>query len=186
MAGTLVDKLGDIASELSAITSMECLNSTVTKIIESVVPVEYLGLYFYHKQEGKLVMHGYKGFTQQEKEEAERTAKHRHPGWVFENEKMLYIKDTKLDKSGNSYDSKRNFVVRSRLWLPVLVHKEAVGAFGFASIHPNNFNEMHINTLRFVSNLAGVIFNNIQLIEAQKKQNHKLIETKNLLMLMRL
>jgi signal transduction histidine kinase len=138
------------------------------------VDVEYWGLYFYDKSLDKFSMYGAKGFTEKEREEAERTAKHRHPGWVFRNKKMLHIKDTKLDKTGISIDSERDFIVRSRLWLPVMIHGEAIGAFGFASIYPDKFNKEHISTLLFVCNLAGVIFNNIRLLEFEKQQHYKL------------
>jgi len=167
----LVKKLGEIAADLSSISDLQALDKTVTKIVDSIVEVEYWGLYFNDKKSDKFVMLSSKGFSVKEIAEAEKTAKERHPGWVFCTKQMLYIKDTAINKSGNSIDSKRDFKVRSRLWLPVVSNDEAIGAFGFASIYPNHFNQEHISTLSFVCNLAGVVYNNLQLLESKKEQN---------------
>ncbi|PCI95968.1 MAG: hypothetical protein COB15_11545 [Flavobacteriales bacterium] len=172
----LVKKLGEIAADLASIRDLSGLERTITKTVDSIVKVEYSGLYFFDFKIKKFKMMCAKGFSDDEKIEAERTAMDRHPGWVFNTKKMLYIKDTLKDKSGNSNDSKRCFVVRSRLWLPVISYDEAVGAFGFASVLPNNFNEEHITTLSFVCNLAGVVYNNLQLQETRIKQTNDLIK----------
>jgi signal transduction histidine kinase len=178
----LVEKLGEIAADLSSIRDMEALDKTLTKIVDSIVDVECWGLYFNDKVSDKFIMVSCKGFTLEERNEAERTAKNRHPGWVFSSKEMLYIKDTFSDNTGNSKDSKRNFIVRSRLWLPVVSYGEALGAFGFASGYPNYFNEEHISTLSFVCNLAGVVYNNLELLESKKKQNIKLLKANRNLM----
>jgi len=172
----LVIKLGEIATDLSSITDLTALEKTIAKTVDSIVDVEYWGLYFHDRSSGELKMLSAKGFSKKEIKEAERTAKERHPGWVYSTKEMLYIKDTLVDKSGNSIDSKRDFKVRSRLWLPVVSYDEAVGAFGFASIYPNHFNKEHISTLSFVCNLAGVVYNNLHLLQLKKEQNLELIK----------
>jgi signal transduction histidine kinase len=178
---SLIKKLGEIATSLSSIKNLSALENTVDEIVTSIVKVEYSGLYLYNFETKKFKIINAKGFSEVEKHEAERTAMDRHPGWVFKTREMLYIKDTLNDSSGDSFDSKRAFVVRSRLWLPVISNDRPIGAFGFSSIYPNNFNEEHITTLFFVCNLAGVIYENLQLQEIRTKQNDDLIKAnKNL------
>jgi signal transduction histidine kinase len=178
---SLIKKLGEIATSLSSIKNLSALENTVDEIVTSIVKVEYSGLYLYNFETKKFKIINAKGFSEVEKHEAERTAMDRHPGWVFKTREMLYIKDTLNDSSGDSFDSKRAFVVRSRLWLPVISNDRPIGAFGFSSIFPNNFNEAHITTLVFVCNLAGVIYENLQLQEIRTKQNNDLIKAnKNL------
>ena len=178
----LIFKLGEIAADLSAITALDDLKKTVEKIVNSIVDVQYWGMYFYDESSNSFKMLSAKGFTLEELREAERTAIDRHPGWVFKSQKKLYIKDTLTDKSGKSTDSKRNFEVRSRLWLPILCNGKSIGAFGFASIYPNYFNEEHISTLSFVCHLSGVVYHNIELLELKKEQTLELIKAnKNLI-----
>ncbi len=178
----LIIKLGEIAADLSSIRDLKALEKTVAKTVNSIVDVKYWGMYFYDESTNNFYMLSAKGFSIEERDEAEKTAIDRHPGWVFESKKMLYIKDTLTDNSGNSLDSKRGFEVRSRLWLPIISNDKALGAFGFASIYPKYFNKEHISTLSFVCNLAGVVYNNIKLIESKKEQTIELIKAnKNLL-----
>ena len=102
-------------------------------------------------------MYSAKGFTEEERQQAERTSWDRHPGWVFRNKQVLLISDTEQDKSGYSKDSKRSFKVRSRVWLPILSLDKAVGSFGIASVEPNTFSDEHVALLTFVCDLAGVV-----------------------------
>ena len=57
----------------------------------------------------------------------------RHPGHVFKTGKNLNIPDTENDPEGLSISSKRSFVVRSRLYVPVLNGTQPVGALGIVS-----------------------------------------------------
>ena len=91
----------------------------------------------------------------------------RHPGRVVREQKVIHVADTQTDNSTQS--SKRAFVVRSRLWLPVMSRGECVGAFGLASGHPNAFTEEHIALLRYVSNLAGLVYRNLTDNDALKQ-----------------
>ena len=166
----LVSNLADIATALSAIKDFKNLVETVNSIIEDIVDVEYNELYLVDPSNNKLSLYIAKGFTDQEKIEAENTAMERHPGLVLENKEILNIADTKIDKSGKSDDGKRKFKIRSRIWLPVMNKNKSVGAFGLASTVPNKFNNEHVETLKFVCGIAGVVYDNILLtIEEERK-----------------
>ncbi len=175
----LVEKLGVIASTLSLITDLETLSISVNRIVESIVNVEYTGLYFLEEHTEKLKLYYAKGFNEEERKKAEETAMIRHPGWVIKKKEILLISDTKQDKKGKSKDSTRSFVVRSRIWLPILSHNKAVGAFGLASIKPDQFSEEHISLITFVCELAGVVYNNISLKSKQNRLNIKIQKAKN-------
>lgn len=170
----LVNKLGVIASTLSSINDLETLSNSVHQIVDTIVHVEYTGLYFYDTTKQALRLVHAKGFTAEESKRAESTAMSRHPGWVFKHREVLLISDTEKDKKGQSKDSKRSFKVRSRVWLPILKIDQAIGAFGLASIHPNQFSEEHIALLSFICDLSGVVYNNIKLKEAQITNTKKL------------
>ena len=159
----LVNKLGVIASTLSSITDMETLANSIHQIVDTIVEVEFTGLYFVSKNKDSLELIEAKGFNTNEKKLAEKTAMSRHPGWVFKHQELLLISDTQKDQKGQSKDSQRSFVVRSRIWLPILIGKQSVGAFGLASIRPNQFLEEHIALLSFICDLAAVVYTNIQL-----------------------
>jgi len=170
----LVSNLADIATALSAIKDFKNLVETVNSIIEDIVDVEYNELYLVDPSNNKLALYFAKGFTDQEKIESENTAMERHPGLVLENKEILNIADTKIDKSGKSDDSKRKFKIRSRIWLPVMNKNKSVGAFGLASTVPNKFNSEHIDALKFVCSIAGVVYENILLTIQKERESEDL------------
>lgn len=158
----LIAKLDDFASRLVNIFDLDELVKKGAEIIDEVVDVEYSGMYILNPKTRKMGLLYAKGFTEEEKLEASRTAMDRHPGWVMRNNKILNIPDVDLDTEGVSSDSKRGFKVRSRLWLPVIVNGRSVGAFGFASQYPNQFTDEHVAVLRFITNIVSVVYMNIQ------------------------
>ncbi|MCH2023376.1 MAG: response regulator [Saprospiraceae bacterium] len=170
----LVSNLGVIASTLSSITDLQTLAESVNRIVDSIVEVEYNGFYLVDQETGKLKLYHAKGLSESEKRTAEKTAMNRHPGWVFLNKEVLLISDTQKEKGGKSKDSERSFVVRSRVWLPIMSLDKAVGAFGMASTKVDQFSKQHIALLSFVCNLAGVVFNNITLKNEQEENNKNL------------
>ena len=87
----LVSKLGIIASTLSSITDLATLSKSVNEIVDSIVDVEYNGLYFLDPYTQKLKLYSAKGFSEEERQQAERTSWDRHPGWVFRNKQVLLI-----------------------------------------------------------------------------------------------
>ncbi len=173
----LVSKLGVIASRLSSITDIPTLSTSMNDIVDSIIVSKYNGLYFYNEDKQKLELHLAKNFTKEEMQIAEATAMDRHIGWVFRNNEVLLVNDTKKENSP-SIESKRSFVVRSRLWLPILCLDKVVGVFGMASTKPNMYNKEHVALVSFVCDLAGVVFNNIVLENRQKKINENLQKSK--------
>ena len=173
----LVSKLGEIASKLSSITDIATLVSSINDIVDSIIVSKYNGLYFYNEDRQKLELHLAKNFTKEEKKIAEETAMDRHIGWVFKNNEILLVNDTQKEKR-QSVESKRSFLVRSRLWLPILCLDKVVGVFGMASIQPNKYNKEHVALVSFVCDLAGVVYNNIILENRQKKINENLKKSK--------
>lgn len=157
----LVKKLENIASKLSVVKNLEMLSLSIEEILEDIIDVEYNGLYFWSQEEKELKLFYAKGFNEIERKEAERTAMDRHPGKVFLEKKIIHIPNVTEDKESKTVTSKRNFIIRSRLWLPVISVDRCVGAFGLASSKVNSFSDEHIALLSFVCNLAGVIYENI-------------------------
>ena len=166
----LVSNLADIASALYAVRDFKNLIETLNFIIEDIVGVEYNELYLVDPSNNKLSLYFAKGFTDQEKIEAESTAMERYPGLVIANKEILNIADTKIDKLNKCDDSNRKFKIRSQVWLPIMNKNKSVGVLGLASKLPNKFNNEHIDTLKFVCDIAGVVHDNIVLtIEKERK-----------------
>ena len=172
----LVSKLGVIASTLSSIEDSQTLALSVNQIVDTIIDVKYNGLYLFDASAGKLKLHYAKGLNKEEQRIAEQTAMQRHPGWVYQNKEVLLISDTKKEKTGQSKDSERSFVIRSRVWLPIMSLDTPVGAFGLASTKVDSFSKEHISLLSFVCNLAGVVYNNISLKNKQEENNRNLIK----------
>jgi signal transduction histidine kinase/CheY-like chemotaxis protein/putative methionine-R-sulfoxide reductase with GAF domain/HPt (histidine-containing phosphotransfer) domain-containing protein len=155
------------------ITTIEELATSVNEVLEDLLDIESSGLYLYDFQEKRLKLLIAKGFTEQERIEADRTAMERHPGYVFKTGKTLNIPDTENDPSNMTLSSKRSFVVLSRLYIPVLNGNEPVGAFGIVSGQKNRFTEDYQLVLSFICNIAGGVYANIvNNAEQQKAHDH--------------
>ena len=169
-----VSNFTDIATALSSAKDLKNLAEAVNAIIKDIVDVEYVGLYLIDPSNNKLSLFYAKGFTDQEKIQAENTAMEQHPGWVLQSKEILNIADTNDEKPGMSDDSKSTFKIRSRIWLPVMNENNSVGAFGLSSSAPNKFNNEHIATLKFVCAIAAISYENIVLTTKEVKKTEHL------------
>lgn len=176
----LIEFLSSAAADIAASQDVTALAKALQTIIDRIIDVEYFGLYFVEPATGRLRLWVTKGFTDEERAEAERTADERHPGWVVRNKANLHVPDVDADPQNLTTNSRRAFRVRSRLYMPIIARNVGVGAFGFGSLKPHAFSEIHIETARFVANIAGVMHQNIQhfqqvsaqlsLIQSQKEE----------------
>jgi signal transduction histidine kinase/DNA-binding response OmpR family regulator len=157
----LVGQLRDTTARFAAIEDIDSLVVLIDDLIGQTVGVPYYGLYLVDPRTGSFRLPIAKGFSAEEMAEAERTAMERHPGWVFRNRQILHVPDVLTDQENRTRSSKRDFTVRSRLWIPVMSRDECVGAFGMADPKPHAFTEEHIAVLQFVSNLAGIVYRNL-------------------------
>ena len=155
----LIERLNDLTARFSLMQDLDSLAREVQSVIDSVTECEYSGLYLLDPTTQTFRLPIAKGFTDEERREAQRTAMDRHPGRVVREQRVIHVADTQKDASTQS--SRRAFEVRSRLWLPVMSRGECVGAFGLASSRPNTFTDEHIALLRYVSNLAGLVYRNL-------------------------
>ncbi len=157
----ILNRLNRFSSGYTHINTLEELAISVEEALDDLMDIEFSGLYLYDFQEEKLKLLVAKGFTADERVEAERTAMERHPGYVFRTKEIVNIPDTENDPEQRTISSKRGFIVRSRIFIPVLNGENAVGAFGIVSANKNQFTEEYVVILSFVCNIAGGIYGNI-------------------------
>jgi signal transduction histidine kinase/CheY-like chemotaxis protein len=163
---SLVERLGKLTAAFAHLDDIDALVRLVDDVIHETAPVEYHGLYLIDPHTGAFRLPLARGFTEEERVEAERTAMDRHPGWVLRHRRVLHVPDVHADVDHRTSSSKRSFVVRSRLWIPVMSRDECVGAFGLASATPDTFSAEHIAVLSFVAHLAGLVYGNLTSTEA--------------------
>lgn len=168
----LVSVLSDVAGRLTHVGSFEDLATTVLQIIESVVSVEYAGFFLRDPEDQTLRMVGAKGFTAEERAEAERTADSRHPGWVVRNAQLLHVPDVEADPEGRTQESAgRRYKIRSRLFVPVMGESGCIGAYGLAATQPHAFTQSHIVILRYAASVTGSAYDSISY---RRKLSHQL------------
>lgn len=172
----ILNTLESFAAKLASVTDLEMFDERIEEVIEMVITVDHTGFYLYDPVEKKLKLVYAKGFSEQERKEAEETAMTRHPGYVFNTEKTIDIPDVDKDSEGISSSSKRSFVIKSRLYIPVFSNDKCIGSFGFASRVKGAFTDFHKTLLSFVGNLCGIVYSNLQNRRIQE-------ETKKTLML---
>jgi len=168
-----IHQLESIATSFSLVRSLGELGAAVEKTVETMLDVRYTGVYLFDKRSDHLRLLFAKGFTEEERAEAERTAMDRHPGGVFRSGQMLHVPDTDQEPD-RSISSARSFVIRSRLYLPVVVSGECVGCFGLGSSTPGAFSDEHIHVLQFVGNMAAVVYQNLRSREENAAHRQRL------------
>jgi PAS domain S-box-containing protein len=157
----LLNRLNRFISTFSSIHTLHELAIEVEAVLDDLLDIEFSGLYLYDFHENRLKLLVAKGFNEEEKREADHTAMERHPGHVFRTREVLNIPDAENDAEHRSVSSARSFVVRSRLYIPVMNGEQAVGAFGIVSGEKNHFNSETVALLSFICNIAGGIYGNI-------------------------
>ena len=157
----ILNRLNAFTSQYSSIHSMDELAAKVEEVLDDLIDIEFSGLYLFDFNDQRLKLLVARGFNEQELKEAERTAMDRHPGHVFRTKKILNIPDTENDPEQRSISSARSFIVRSRLFVPVMNGDQSVGAFGIVSSQKNHFTDETVAVLSFICNIAGGMYGNI-------------------------
>jgi len=176
----LITRLDKFTKAFSSITGLKEMVQSIEEILEDTFHVEYTALYLFDPVENRLKLMFAKGFNEEEIITAENSAMERHPGKVFRTKKMIYIPDTLLDTYETTKSSKRSFIVRSRLYLPVMNGEEVVGAFGLVNSKPCAYDDDTIATLSFICNMAGAFYGNILNQNLLKKANNEIFNMSKL------
>lgn len=169
LTSDVIKKLADYHSKMSRVKELQELANIVEETLEEFIPSEWTGLYLFNPKEKKLKLLFARGFTEEEKRIAEETAMERHPGKIFREKIEINIPDVDNDTEKITIDSQRSFRVKSRLYLPVMNKDECVGTFGVTSAKKNRFDNDDIELLRFICQLAGVVYSNIMLEEERQR-----------------
>lgn len=174
---TSIEKITALVKKFTNLNSYEALIDTIKINIDNVAKNDSTGLYLYDEDEKKLKLFYAKGFSAQEKEEAENSAMDRHPGHVFRTAEILWINDQDLEKNPISIDSKKKSHTRSRIYVPVVSNNKTIGAFGIQSEKPYAYTEIDLALLKLFASLAADAYDSIKkniLISKQNEENEKL------------
>ena len=176
----LINTLSEIekfVESFANLDSLEVLIDTIKTQLEFVAQHDTTGLYLYNEEEHKLKLFYAKGFSEEEKLNAELTAMDRHPGHVFRTGEILWVNDQDVEHNPFSIDSIKKSHTRSRLYVPVKSNNKIIGAFGIQSERPHAFDEKHLAVLKVFASLAGNAYLAItknNLIKKQNEENRKL------------
>jgi len=155
------DILNKFTLRSTEIRDIHELAMEVKHILDEMINMEYNGLFLYDFNDRKLKLYYAKGFSEEERIEAERTAMERHPGFVFKTGKTFYVPDIESNNPPLSITSKRSFQIRTRLSIPVFNREHVVGVFSIASPEKNKFSKEQIALFSLIGNLAGSIYGHI-------------------------
>jgi PAS domain S-box-containing protein len=172
-----IEKITALVKVFTNLNSYESLIDTIKINIDNIAKNDSTGLYLYDEDEKKLKLFYAKGFSAQEKQEAENSAMDRHPGHVFRTAEILWINDQDTEKNPISIDSKKKSHTRSRIYVPVVSNNKTIGAFGMQSEQPFAYHEKDITLLKLFASLAADAYDSIKkniLINKQNEENSKL------------
>jgi len=172
----LIDLFTEVTASFASARDLDSVARRVDETIARLIEVEYSGLYFWDPGLGRMRLGLARGFSEDERREAERTAWERHPGQVYRSRKMLHVPDTRADPEKRSRSSAgRSFSIRSRLYMPVLHGDQTIAVLGLASVRPHAFGSVDVKRLRFVCQLTGVVYGQIHDREARIRAQAELV-----------
>jgi anti-anti-sigma factor len=157
----LLGKMKAAAEKLGRVGTFEELAATIYEIVDDVLPTDRVAIYFFDPDQNLLRIHHAHGFTDDERDEAERTALDRHPGLVLKTGQMLHVPDVDADQARSTTDVPGAFKVRARLFVPIKSHGETVGVLGLASVEPYHFGDFHIAVVEYATTTAGFLYKHI-------------------------
>lgn len=169
---------------LAGARTLDELARLIDSLSSRLFDVEYSGIYFVEPGSGRLRLVFGRGLTEPERQNAERSAPHRHPGEVIRTGRSVDLEDISEATEGEEAPG-HGHPIRSRLYLPVRTGDAVVGTIGFASSQPRQFGRRHHQALSFLCDLAGSMYARLQaqreierrgqLIEACAIANERLI-----------
>ncbi|WAS90461.1 sensor histidine kinase [Nannocystis punicea] len=164
----LIELLSSISSGIASVNDLAGFAQEIEHALDQLCDAEYIALYLWDFEAKRLRTFAGRGFSPTERAEAERTAWERHPGSVFREPRLLHVPDVLNDREQQTQNSARSFVVRSRLFMPVMCRDEVLGVIGLASGTLNRFTDGDIAVLGFISRLTGVVYR--QLLDRIERQ----------------
>ena len=166
----LVPLLDHIATALASVRDEAALAAAMGDIMGRIADVEYAALFFLDRDTNRLRHVFARGFTDEERREAERTAMDRHVGQVFRSRTLLHVPEVLVEDDPSAKLSPRRHPVRSRLTMPLVGRGESVGAMSLGSTRAHYFTQTQITLLSSVASLAGVVYWNLEDLEALEAQ----------------
>jgi anti-anti-sigma factor len=166
----LVPLLDHIATSLAAVRDEPALVAALDDIMGRIVDVEYVGVFFLDRGAGRLRHVFARGFSEEERREAERTAMDRHVGEVFRSRRLYHVPELSIEADPSAKLSPRRHPVRSRLTLPLVGRDQSVGAISLGSTQARYFSETRITLLSSLASLAGVVYWNLEDLRALEVQ----------------
>ncbi|AKU95516.1 RsbR, positive regulator of sigma-B [Labilithrix luteola] len=166
----LVPLLDHIATALASVRDEAALVAAMGDIMQRIIDVEYVAVFFLDRSTSRLRHVFARGFTEEERLEAERTAMDRHVGDVFCSQQVFHVPEVAIESDPSAQLSPRRHTVRSRLTLPLVGRGQSVGAISLGSTRPESFTQTHITLLSSVASLAGVVYWNLEDLKTLEAQ----------------
>ena len=156
---------------LAVVTDYEVLATEITQMIRGISSdATHIAVYVHNHKTDELKLMLAHGFTEEEKFLAEKTAKMRHPGYVFRTGTEIDIDDTQTQKRNFTVCSPlRSFQVRSRIFFPLIHADTCYGTLGVTSTKPFAFTAQTKSKFRFIAKLSAIAYSNIINIESKKE-----------------
>lgn len=166
----LIPLLDHVATALASVRDEAALVAAMDDIMRRIVDVEYVGVFFLDRATNRLRHVFARGFTEEERREAERTAMDRHVGEVFRSRKLFHVPEVQVDSDPSARLNPRRIPVRSRLTLPLVGRGQSVGAISLGCSRAHAFTQTHLTLLSLVASLVGVVYWNLEDLKALETQ----------------
>ncbi len=141
---------------------IEGIGAALDAVIDKLAYSEMVGFYLVEPESGRLRLVYARGFRDEEETRmAEASAWERHPGDVIRSGLVLDEPDCSEENGARTTSSPRSFVVRSRLYVPVLGLSGTIGALGLGASVVHAFSPVHLAVLTFLANAIGLAYERV-------------------------
>ncbi len=166
--------LEEITTLLSKATTTSDLAVAFGVFVEKSNGIYKSALYMFEPGEEKLRLFQAKGFNSAEREEAEKTAPERQPGWVINNKTILEIPSNLDDSVGSGGESSPYAPTKSRIYFPILEGEICYGCTGYAVENPAFITDDFRAIGSFVAKSLAFSYERIVKLRKEKQDEKKL------------
>ena len=168
----LVFKLGEIARRLTSANDIKTLINALHEVVDQIVDCDYKAHYLFNVSKNRLNLIHTVGksaiFTKMANSISEKSMVYS----VIENNDILVLSEAETKESNLPFAHiiPKGEILNSKAYIPVNSSENKIlGVLAIGSQKQNHFNESTISSLRYICNLVGVVFANIQLTMEQKR-----------------
>lgn len=158
----------DIWHKLTPLLDVQAISQRFIDELARLIPCDRLAVYLLDPNTGRLIRAASLGLTEEQGCRAEATALERHPGWVVQHRRSLFVPDTRHDTRITYAGSLHQSVCV--IHVPLIYEGQVLGVLGVGSNQPYSFDQTDLSLLETLAAQVAVTLENARLHQEMQRR----------------